>query len=83
MQIEVEIPADRECIPIISFDTDIIDPNIGLNASIGYKHFTGEIGSFQYEWIMEYMSIDELKGMREALTFVLDQLTQEEDGNEQ
>jgi hypothetical protein len=74
MQIEVEIPANRNCIPIISFDTDIIDPNIGLNASIGYKHFGGEIGAFQYEWVMEYMSIDELKGMRSALDFVIHQL---------
>lgn len=67
MNIELDIPGNRNNPTILTFDTEIDQ------AFLGSRIFL-DIGKFEYSWAIEYLDRSEIEAMIEALTFALNHM---------
>ena len=72
MFIEIEVPSNTENTLVIS---GLIGEEYG-EASIGIKKFIS-VGKFEYQWILEFLSVDELESLVEAALFVANHMRPE------
>lgn len=75
MFIEIEVPSNTDNTLVIS---GLIGEEYG-EASIGIKKFIS-VGKFEYQWILEYLSVDELESLAEAVLFIANHMQPQGEG---